>query len=93
MFVTNNLFKRTLSNLRIRKGYPFFNKVLMSREEQQRDIVSDNNQSTNKTTHLERTSNLKRQKVKFNYYYYYYYYYYIIYKLVIFHYYFFFYFL
>ncbi|RGB22050.1 hypothetical protein C1646_82285 [Rhizophagus diaphanus] len=60
MFVTNNLFKRTLSNLRIRKEYPF-SKILMSQEKQQRDIVSDNIQST-KTTHLERTNNLKRQK-------------------------------
>lgn len=71
MFVTNNLFKRTLSNLRIRKRYPF-SKILMSQEKQQRDIVSDNIQSTSKTTHLERTNNLKRQKVKSKYYKYYY---------------------
>ncbi|GBB86666.1 hypothetical protein RclHR1_13040002 [Rhizophagus clarus] len=35
----------------------------MSQEGQQRDIISNNDQSTSKTTHLERTSNLKRQKL------------------------------
>ncbi|RIA84238.1 hypothetical protein C1645_423362 [Glomus cerebriforme] len=66
MFITNNLFKRTISNLRFRqiKIYPLFNKVMILQEKQQRDIVINNNSSPNKTTHLERTSNLKRQELR-----------------------------
>src|SRR3954467_14975701 len=59
---TNNLLKRTLTNLRfqqIKKVFP------MIMQDQRRNIVSDNNQPPSKTTHLERTNNLERQKVKF----------------------------
>ena len=66
MFLTNNLIKRTLSNFKFqqnKKLFPYFDKIMTLYQEQQRDIVSGNNESPQKTTHLERTNHLVRQKV------------------------------